>query len=80
MSAQHPAIVYDHESPRILVADVTSGQLWPAAYLDWLVLSNDHAPWQDSLLVEQYCGPRSRGQNLSHTPITSASASVHQAC
>jgi hypothetical protein len=45
MSAKHPAIVYDHESPRILVADVMSGQLQPAAHLDWLVLSSDHVPW-----------------------------------
>jgi AraC family transcriptional regulator len=57
MSAKHPAIVYDRESPRILVADLTSGQLRPAAHPDWLVLSSTHAPWQDSLLVEQYRRP-----------------------
>jgi hypothetical protein len=57
MSAKYPAILYDHGSPRILVADVTSGQPRPAAHPDWLVLSSDHAPWQDSLLVEQYRRP-----------------------
>jgi AraC family transcriptional regulator len=57
MSAKPLAIVYDHESPRILMADVTSGQLRPAAYPDWLVLSSGHAPWRDSLLVEQYRRP-----------------------
>jgi len=57
MSAKHPAILYDHESPRILVADVTTRQPRPAAHQDWLVLSSDHAPWQDGLLVEQYRRP-----------------------
>jgi AraC family transcriptional regulator len=61
MSAKPPAILYDHESPRILVAEVTSGQLRPAGHLDWLVLSSDHAPWQDSLLVEQYRRPPLEG-------------------
>jgi AraC family transcriptional regulator len=57
MSAKPPAIVYDHESPRILVADVASSQLRPAAHPDWLVLSSGHPPWRDSLLVEQYRRP-----------------------
>ena len=66
MSAKPPAILYDHESPRILVADVTSGQLRPAGHLDWLVLSSDHAPWRDSLLVEQYRRPPFEGSE--HAP------------
>jgi AraC family transcriptional regulator len=66
MSAKHPAILYDHESPRILVADVTSGQLRPAAHPDWLVLSSDHAPWQDSLFVEQHRRPPFEGPE--HVP------------
>lgn len=57
MSAKPPATVYDHESPRILMAEVASGTLRPAAHLDWLVLSSGHAPWRDSLLVEQYRRP-----------------------
>jgi hypothetical protein len=51
------ALLYDRESPRILVADVASGTVRPVAHPDWLVLSSDHAPWQDSLLVEQYRRP-----------------------
>jgi AraC family transcriptional regulator len=51
------ALLYDHESPLILVADVASGTLRPAAHPDWLVLSSGHAPWQDSVLVEQYRRP-----------------------
>jgi hypothetical protein len=58
MVGKPPAIVYDHESPRILKADVASGTLRPAAHPDWLVLSSGHAPWRDSLLVEQYRRPR----------------------
>jgi AraC family transcriptional regulator len=57
MSAKPPATVYDHESPRILMAEVASGTLRPAAHPDWLVLSSGHAPWRDSLLVEQYRRP-----------------------
>jgi hypothetical protein len=57
MSAKPPVIVHDHESPRILVADVMSGQLRPSAHPDWLVLSSGHAPWRDSLLVEQHRRP-----------------------
>jgi AraC family transcriptional regulator len=66
MSAKHPAILYDHESPRILVADVTTRQPRPAAHPDWLVLSSDHAPWQDSLLVEQHRRPPFEGPE--HVP------------
>jgi hypothetical protein len=66
MSAKHPAIAYDHESPRILMADVATGTLRPAAHPDRLVLSSDHAPWQDSLLVEQYRRPPFEGQE--HVP------------
>jgi AraC family transcriptional regulator len=66
MSAKPPAILYDHESPRILVADLTSGQPRPAAHPDWLVLSSDHAPWQDSLLVEQHRRPAFEGPE--HVP------------
>jgi AraC family transcriptional regulator len=51
------ALLYDNESPRILAADVASGTLRPAAYPDRLVLSSGHAPWRDSLLVEQYRRP-----------------------
>jgi len=57
MSAKPPAIVYDPESPRILMADVASGTLRPVAHPDWLVLSSGPAPWRDSLLVEQYRRP-----------------------
>jgi hypothetical protein len=39
------------------VADVASDTLRPAARPDWLVLSSGHAPWRDSLLVEQYRRP-----------------------
>jgi hypothetical protein len=51
------ALLPNHESPRILVADVASGTLQPMAQLDWLVLSSGHAPWRDSLVVEQYRRP-----------------------
>jgi AraC family transcriptional regulator len=57
MLAKHHAIMNDHESPHILVADVTSGTLRPAAHPDCLVLSSGHAPWRDSLLVEQHRRP-----------------------
>jgi AraC family transcriptional regulator len=57
MSPKPPTIVCDHASPRILVADVTSGTLRPAAHPDCLVLSSGHAPWRDSLLVERYRRP-----------------------
>jgi AraC family transcriptional regulator len=57
----HPATEHDHDSPRrssrIQVVDVASGALRPVAYADWLVLASDHAPWQDSLLVEQHRWP-----------------------
>ena len=46
------AIMHDPESRRILVAEVASGRVRPAAHPDWLVLSSDHAPWADSVLVE----------------------------
>jgi hypothetical protein len=61
MLAKHHAIMNDHESPRILVADVASGTLRPAAHQDCLVLSSGHAPWRDSLLVEQYRRPPFEG-------------------
>jgi AraC family transcriptional regulator len=61
MLAKHPAIVHDRDSPRhssrIHVVDVASGTLWPVAHANWLVLASDHAPWQDSLLVEQHRKP-----------------------
>jgi AraC family transcriptional regulator len=48
----------DHpESRRILVADVATGPLRPAVPPDWLVRSSGHAPWRDSLLVEQHRRP-----------------------
>ena len=55
------ALLYVNESPRILVADVASGTLQPAAHPDWLVLSSGHAPWRDSVLVEQYRRPPFEG-------------------
>ena len=57
MSAKHADIVDDPALHRILVADVASGTLRPVARPEWLVLSSDHAPWTDSLLVEQYRRP-----------------------
>jgi hypothetical protein len=61
MLAKHPAIVHDRDSPRqssrIQVVDVASGALSSVAQADWLVLASDHAPWQDSLLVEQHRKP-----------------------
>jgi AraC family transcriptional regulator len=55
------APLYDHESPRILVADVASGTLRPAVHPDWLVLASDHAPWRDNLLVERHRRPPFEG-------------------
>jgi len=61
MLAKHPAIGHDRDSPRhssrIQVVDVASGALWPVAHADRLVLASDHAPWQDSRLVEQLRKP-----------------------
>jgi AraC family transcriptional regulator len=61
MLAQPPASVHGHDSPRrssrIQVVDVASGAIRPVAPADWLVLASDHAPWQDSLLVEQHRRP-----------------------
>jgi hypothetical protein len=61
MLAQPPAIVCDHDSPprssRIQVVDVASGAIRPVAHADWLLLASDHAPWQDSLLVEKHRRP-----------------------
>ena len=57
MSAKHADIVNDLASHRILVADVASGALRLVARPEWMVLSSDHAPWTDSLLVEQYRRP-----------------------
>jgi AraC family transcriptional regulator len=51
------ALLSNHESPRILVADVATGPLRPAVPPDWLVRSSGHAPWRDSLLVEQHRRP-----------------------
>jgi len=36
------------------------------AHADWLVLASDHAPWQDSLLVEQHRRPPFEGPE--HAP------------
>jgi AraC family transcriptional regulator len=55
------ALLSNHESPRILVADVASDTLRPMAHPDRLVLSSGHAPWRDSLLVEQYRRPPDEG-------------------
>ncbi len=61
MLAKHPAIVHDRNPPRhssrIQVVDVASGALRPVAHADWLVLASDHAPWADSVLVEQHRKP-----------------------
>jgi AraC family transcriptional regulator len=65
MSAKYPAIVNDPASHRILVADVASGTLRPVARPEWLVLSSDHAPWTDSLVVEQYRKPSLGGSENS---------------
>jgi AraC family transcriptional regulator len=65
MLAKPPASVQDDDSPRhssrIHVVDVASGTLRPAVHADWLVLASDHAPWQDSLLVEQHHRPPFEG-------------------
>ena len=70
MKAQPPASVHDRDSPRrssrIQVVDVASGALRPVAHADWLVLASDHAPWQDSLLVEQHRRPPFEGPE--HAP------------
>jgi AraC family transcriptional regulator len=61
------ALLSNLESPRILVADVASGRLRPAAHPDWLVLSSGHAPWRNSLLVEQHRKPPFEGpEHASH--------------
>jgi AraC family transcriptional regulator len=61
MLAQPPAIVHELDSPRrssrIQVVDAASGALRHVAHADWLVLASDHAPWQDSLVVEQHRRP-----------------------
>jgi AraC family transcriptional regulator len=70
MLAKPPAIVHDHDSlrhsSRIQVVDVASGTLRPVVHADWLVLSSGHAPWQDSLLVEQHRRPPFEGPE--HAP------------
>jgi Helix-turn-helix domain len=83
MLAKHPAVVHDRDSPRrssrIRAVDVMSGALWPVAHTDRLVLASEHAPWQDSLLVEQHRQPPFEGQNMPHTPIAFPSASARPA-
>jgi len=80
MVGKPPAIVYDHASPRVLMADVTSDTLRPAAHPEWLVLSSGHAPWRHSLLVEQHRRPPFEGpehaQHAHHVCIRLGPSSI----